>query len=506
MSSSIHIPSSPSRDDLKKLLAVRDGSLSEVPFERLLLAVAVHERTATLDLRRNALQKQIVFEEGVPVECRSNIATESLGRFLVATGRISEEDHHATLTQAASAKIPFEEMLVERELVPARDLLRLLQHNHGRKLLDAFTWRSGSFRLRGDVPRIESPLQVRVPQLIFTAVMKLDSDEEVDATLLPLQNSRVGIPVEPLIDMRDLKLTSGQQQVLDLLASGPRMYELEHAVDMPREELRRLLCALVRLGVAGEFQRAATRAAEIPPPAEERVSEDAREVESRPDPDELMKVYLSFRRKDPFDLLGVADDSGISAIMRAYLAFAERFVPSRFAAEGDGLREKAEEIFLAGARAYAELADPDRRAALAERRRHPASSPEPQVAAPAAEQETLVDPDALFARGRELVEKGLLRDALSYLEMAADCDIQNGTYAAELAYTRYQLLISTATLTMKTLKDVMRIDPRCGPAYLYTGLIHATLGNRLEAEGYLHRAAKLMPRDRRPAEALRTLQ
>jgi Tfp pilus assembly protein PilF len=94
---------------------------------------------------------------------------------------------------------------------------------------------------------------------------------------------------------------------------------------------------------------------------------------------------------------------------------------------------------------------------------------------------------------------------LSYFDMAADCDAQNGTYAAELAWTRYQLMISTAALTLKTLRNAMRIDPRAGAAFLYTGKIHAILGNKLEAEGYLRKAASLMPRDRRPGEALKQL-
>ena len=84
-----------------------------------------------------------------------------------------------------------------------------------------------------------------------------------------------------------------------------------------------------------------------------------------------------------------------------------------------------------------------------------------------------------------------MRDALGYFEMAADCDAQNGTYAAEVAYTRYQLLISPATAAVKALKNAIRIDPRCGVAYLYLGRIQEALGNKVEAQAYLGRASTL---------------
>ena len=75
--------------------------------------------------------------------------------------------------------------------------------------------------------------------------------------------------------------------------------------------------------------------------------------------------------------------------------------------------------------------------------------------------------------------------------MAAAADAQNGVYAAEVAYTRYQLLISPASATLKALKNAVRIDPRCGIAYLYLGKVQEALGNHVEAQAYLGRASSL---------------
>jgi lysozyme family protein len=43
----------------------------------------------------------------------------------------------------------------------------------------------------------------------------------------------------------------------------------------------------------------------------------------------------------------------------------------------------------------------------------------------------------------------------------------------------------------------MRIDPKCGLAWYYTGKVHAALGNSIEAEAYLDRGKSMMTSARR---------
>ena len=63
----------------------REGSLRETPFAVLLDAVAAQKRTVLVELERGPMRKRIVVEDGVPVDCRSNLVHETLGRFLAAT-------------------------------------------------------------------------------------------------------------------------------------------------------------------------------------------------------------------------------------------------------------------------------------------------------------------------------------------------------------------------------------------------------------------------------------
>jgi tetratricopeptide (TPR) repeat protein len=118
----------------------------------------------------------------------------------------------------------------------------------------------------------------------------------------------------------------------------------------------------------------------------------------------------------------------------------------------------------------------------------------------------IIDPELLCRSGRELADAGKLREALSSFELAAECDAQNGTYAAEVAWCRFRMQATPASTTLKMLKNAIRIDPRSGLAHLYAGKVAAVLGNRNEAGNFLNRAAMLMPRDLRIVEALKALR
>src|SRR5215210_1128505 len=82
------------RESLAGLLRTRSGKLEETPYAVLLLAIAVAEETAVLQLRRNQLEKTVLFDDGAPFDCRSNIATEMFSRFLVTAGKLKAADEN----------------------------------------------------------------------------------------------------------------------------------------------------------------------------------------------------------------------------------------------------------------------------------------------------------------------------------------------------------------------------------------------------------------------------
>jgi len=481
-------------------LRARNGTLEETPYASLLLSLAAGETSAVLELRRNQLQKTILFDAGSPVDCRSNIATEMLSRFLVSTGRLKASDENTALSESYARGVPVGEILIERRLLTPTDLYRALQQNLGRKLLEPFSWTTGTWSISLDVPQSSSVLRVKVPQLIITGIQKVEPQEHADAAVANARGTYLSLAEYPRFSLDDVRLNANQQKVVDAARRAAKLDELR-ASGIDGDDLNRILYALLLLGVVETTDQ----------PVRERAKE-AKAVEAPPPPprvdaaasEEVMSAYLSWRRKDAFDLLDVAEDAGLIAIVKAYLAMSERFLPSRFDERApDGLREKAQDVFLAVARAYAELADPTRRDTLIRKRQR---LREEAAATAQAGPSALIDPEALWKSGRTLAAAGKLREALSSFELAAECDAQNGTYAAEAAWCRYRLGNSPAMTAIKLIKNALRIDPTSGVAHLYAGQVQAALGKRLEAQAYLDRAATLLPGDPRPAEALKLLR
>jgi len=536
-------------EQLDAILRKGSGSLLETPYAILLLALALREKSAVLTLQRAPLQKEIVFDDGAPVDCQSNIATETLGRFLVSTGKLSETDSQKAQELAVLRGAPLEEILTEQKIIPPTELFKLLQQSLGRKLLEPFSWKSGTFELSFDVPPAESALRVKVPQLVLTGILKVETQENVDEAIEPLHDHYLALASEPLFDLDEIRFSAEQQKILDAARDGMRLADLVADSGIDPDDIHRIVYALLLLGVLNvtespvqaaplfelenPFRKmtmespllpAAPPPVQAPPPPPPPKVEAPKPAVAPAMAEEVIAAYLSHRRKDAFDLLDVAETDGPVQFTRAFLKMADRFLPSKFDERAaDGLRDKAQEVFLAAARAYAELADPSRREAAVAAR---VKKTEPQeiaattliVPKPTAEKPpvkpverkpmkaTIIDPELLCKSGRELAEAGKLREALSSFEMAAECDAQNGTYAAEVAWCRFRLQVSPATTTLKMLKNAIRIDPRSGLANLYAGKVATTLGNRNEASAFLNRAAMLMPKDLRVVEALKALR
>lgn len=298
------------------------------------------------------------------------------------------------------------------------------------------------------------------------------------------------------------------------------MDELALATRLDPNEMSRLLYALTVLGVvatADEVADLPEEPAAAPPVGRPASSRPAAAIVEAERPavapadharlsNEVMQAYLSYRRKDAYDMLEVAEDATPRAIEERYLELAERFAPSRFVGqELAPIAEKARDVFLGLARSYGELADPELRGILTGRRR---TLREEAVARPAPDftiKTDLLDPDVQYRKGVALAAAGNPREAIQQLEFACDCDPGNGDYRAELARARFALHSSFAHRSLGELDEALRIDPASGLAALYAGEIHQSLGNLKEAEAYYRRAIKPMSPDRRPIEALKNL-
>lgn len=519
----------PNPDQLRAIAHLREGDLAQVPYAVLLHSIAAGSRTVALEIERVPLTKRIIFEKGIPVDCRSNLLHETLPRFMVAQGILSDEQSQDYLGKAASKGLQFGEALILDGVVSASEIFRVLQQNLARKLLDPFTWRQGSFRLLPNQPEVESPLKVNAPQLILTGISKLVPDEEVNSSIGPLVGKKLFLHPQPPYAADDLRLTEGQTRLLSLLEKGKRIDELAAETTVPFNEIMRFLYCAAILGLVAPEDwlpketeiplPGPLRPTRVPARASAPVLAQAAPVPApaaTPSPvdierqrNQLMEIYLRHRKQDAFELLGLGDDTSAIDIEMRFMEFSARCAPWQFRQAGlEALVDKAEEVFLAGARAFGELVDAERRTALLLRRK---KAREERAGKPAADRfaikSELLDSELQHKKGLALMQAGRHREARTQLQFAYDCDPQNAIYRSELAYCKFlETPASEGDRALAELKEALRIDPKCGQAVYYSGMIQTELEQFEVAEQSLQRAIKMMMPDRRPIEGLKVLQ
>lgn len=497
----------PTPEQLLKLSLLRQGSLAEVPFALLLRALCEHQRTVVVEVSRRQLTKSIVLELGVPVDCESNLVHERLGRVMVSLQKLTEAEFNSALSESLTEELPLGQILLRRKVVSASELYRILQQTLAKKLLDLFSWSEGEFSIHSELPEVYSPLKVRVHQLILTGLTRFASQQSIDLMVMTLLGKRLMLHPKPPVPPEELRLNVQQRRVIEALRRSPlELSELAGAARLEPGDLWRLVYALGILGMIGDEEiLVRVEVAEADPARTMPVIHlpvlDEGTLLSQ---DELVQLFLEHRRKDPFELLGLSLDAPPAVVEAVFLDRAQRLRPWAYPEE-EGQRDRAQDLFLAFARAYTVLADSERRQALVEARAQRRERRKPARPGPRQIRTDLLDPEGQHARGTKLMAEGKTAEAMPFLEFASDCDPQNGTYRADAAYCRYLSDPRHATQALAELAEARRIDSGCGLAYFYAGEILRELERFEEAEAMLQAAIRPMSPDRRPIEALKLL-
>lgn len=546
----------PNRSALLELAARAEIQLAETPFPLLLVAHQAAQSSGLLIARRGPVEKRLVFDHGVPVDCRSNLAHETLSRFLVTAGKLTDEIANAALSRSVAQGRLLGDLLVAEQRIEAAELQRLLQQSLARKLFDLFTWKEGEIGYQPGSFPTEAALKVKVSRLVLTGISRFASQETVDRAVPPLNEEFWSTVAGAAALREELRPTEREAALLDALAQPRALADLVTQIAAPLEEIQRLVWGLSLLGLVAPMAPLSTPAAPtlavapepiaaatptpLPPSAPtpaapplpvapqpslappSRIAPPTPVAAPHPRPavppatenfaqirDAVSRAYVGHKLKDPFDLFATSEDATPDEIRNRFFAFARGFSPWRFEhPELTSVAHEAEDLFVAGALAFAQLSDSLQREALRTARRMKREETRRESSASFFRIETdLLDAGLQFKKGMAHKEARRWSQALQLFDFAADCDPQNGTYRAEAARCRFLLAPSTmGSKVLAELQEAQRVDPDSVEACLYAGEIAAQLTRHSEAEGHYRKAARLLgPDDRRALDALREL-
>ena len=161
------------------------GTLSTMPLTDLLQWLASARLTGTLQIERNKVSKAIVFQDGQVIGCSSDDPPERLGQFLIARGKISEEQLCHALTIQESSGRHLGTTIVEMGALSPDELSSHLEAKAEETIFSLFGWDDAVFRFQQDT-RDEAnvfPISLRVEDVLLRGLKRYDEIQRIREVL-----------------------------------------------------------------------------------------------------------------------------------------------------------------------------------------------------------------------------------------------------------------------------------------------------------------------------------
>ena len=381
----------------------------------LLATAARTSASGILTATRGKHRRLVCIHKGRVAFVASNIVEEQMHAMLVAKGLLTKEERDLFEREAEATGAQFDMLLIQKRRMTPDELYEAACERTRELLFSTLEWTDGAFDFTSGQPKLEGELTVELPcvALLFEHALRYPSS-------ITLVRKRIGpndmrpIPTAQAKQIRDfLKLDERARAVLKHSRGSSSVKELVARVEGSTEEVLRALYALMQVGVLRP-----ARDSEIPR------MESAESISRQ----EVLGRLERIDEADRYAVLGLTNRASTDEIREAYYYLARRYHPDRFrTGHLQDLLDRMESYFTRVTEAYNTLFDPDRRAQYDEEQvsTTASKSAEPQ-------QDTAYLARQNFARGKLLVDKRQMQDAVKFFENAIELDSSRAIYHLEL--------------------------------------------------------------------------
>ncbi|HUF16571.1 MAG TPA: DUF4388 domain-containing protein [Thermoanaerobaculia bacterium] len=152
------------------------GNLRTMLFADLLQWLSLGQKTGTLLVSSDAIEKRIFFKGGKVIASASSDPREYLSEFLMSEGYVTYEQLQNVIEAQLPSKMLLGKILVMIDSISEKDLLRLMRRKAEEEMYDIFLWTEGSFQfVDDDLPTLEMvPLQIDLTGVLMEGTRRLD--------------------------------------------------------------------------------------------------------------------------------------------------------------------------------------------------------------------------------------------------------------------------------------------------------------------------------------------
>ncbi len=512
--------------------AARKGSLAAEPFPALLGRLYREKVSGAMLLQRRRSKKLVYFQDGCPTVIKSNRLEECLGRLLVRSKMITEDECRASLQKMKTSGRQQGTVLVGMGCISPSSLKRALELQLQMKLFGPFDWEEGAYRFDpgGEPPPATVSLDITPATAIFRGIkrkLELPRLEKLlaeDLAMVPVPNP------DPLLRFQTLSLEEDERKQLERVQGGKTLRDLLDEHPKERLSLCRLLYALKCTGMFTFEQRTVeppdlglddqpTTTDETAPAAQGRELSQVRQM--------LALDLQCKQQQEYFELLDVPRDATGTQIASAFRALVRRYHPDRGTNVGSTqVRRLNLEVFNLVCEAHKVLSkDHTREAYLKEidaSGDEPSPPPEPAAAStkpsPGPSTETVrgaalpgladnaLTAERWFSVGEQAMGKRDYQTARSAFEKAVDLCPDEGEFRAEMALAMFRSDPDNTTvvrLARDELNQSISTSPILDKAHLYLGYIYRRMGQH---ELGVHEFEQALLCNPRCTEAVRELR
>jgi CheY-like chemotaxis protein/curved DNA-binding protein CbpA len=446
-------------------------SLSEQPVAKVLWDAMDAGASGALVFESGKRRKIVVLKDGRPVQIGSNVARETLGNRLLASGRIDARALHESLARTRAGEGKQGEILVKLGAVSQIEVDRALARQSEEKLLELFSWEEGEVEFRPDVVTVarSSGLPSQSPRELILNGVQVMNPKRVQQILAPYWDASLA-PGEEELSTREMSIPA-VASVLSALKAGPTLGAIfnEHGL------------ALYALILVRALRLASQRPQTGAEPARGGLAGTS-ELETR---------LEQQSGQNHFEVLGVGRDAAAEEIRQAFLQLAKRYHPDRYVAEGDAARDLAADVFARISRAHEVLSDTKARAEYESALKWGQDEP-----ADGAQVNQIVSAEAQFQKGEAHFKKREYSQALEQFRWAIELNPNEGDFHAYYGWVYFLVNRGDEKAAAKAeehLDKARALSPNSANAHYLMGLFRKTCEDPRGAEKMFRKALELSP-------------
>jgi len=465
------------------------GTLQDTPIWKILGFIWRKRLTCILKISLGRLVKEISFRKGTPVFVNSTESSESLGRFLVGNGIISEKKHWQSVQRMLATGRKLGDILISQNDISGHDLFKTLQFQAEEQILLLFGLNDGNYfiNLLDALPARELDFDLSVPQLLLKGIRRFFSPETLDTKLFQNPNFVImpGIPdrlpeIEKFLKPLERKLRRDVAQLLTL-------EQVASITKLNRFEISSLILVLLSLETLmtnksdGLWMPAVDEASEVTDwqgmsnPSATNVDRNNSLHFSQM----VKNDYARIMQANPVELFGIDKVFDEMELKTAYYSLTKKYRSDKsFAQASKRVQTFAEKIFSKLTESYEFLAQ-ELEATGKDR-----CFVKDLACVQNVSHENLLKAELNFIKAVALLKTRDYEKALEALALASKLNPHEGEYYAYQGWCLYKVESKEAAQYEKSLeliKKALEINPVLEYPHLFLGKVYKILGKQSEA-------------------------